>query len=478
MNLIKNYINGEWIATDCRIANINPSNTEEVLNEVCLLSQEQVTDCISAAVEGEKLWREVGIEQRSDILKKIGDELISNALEIGEALAKEEGKTVAEGKGEVYRSGQFFHYYAAECLRQMGEFTKSVRPEVEILVEREPMGVVGIITPWNFPIAVAAWKVAPALAYGNSVVLKPATLTPHSAYLLAKIIDKAGLPNGVFNLVYGSGGSIGRTIACSPKINAITFTGSYQVGQQILSDAYKNMTKCQFEMGSKNALLISEDADLKTAVDCAIAGGFTGTGQKCTASSRVVIESGIYDEFKDAFIKRVESLIVGSSTDPKTQIGPLSNKSQLKTVVSYLEEATKEGATILCGGTKIKKDTPGYYFSPCVLGNTTNEMKINREEVFGPLVCLIKVDNFEEGIAVVNDTPYGLVSGVITQSLSKAMTFRKKIKTGCVAINLPTAGTDYHVPFGGMKASSFGSREQGTYAKEFYTQVKTTYLKA
>jgi aldehyde dehydrogenase (NAD+) len=477
MNIIKNYINGKWIETDNKRSNINPSNTKEILNEVCLLTEDQVTDSISAAVEGQKRWQEIGIEQRSDILKRIGDELIANSLEIGEALAKEEGKTVAEGKGEVYRSGQFFHYYAAECLRQMGDYTKSVRQGVDIIVEREPMGVIGIITPWNFPIAVAAWKVAPALCYGNSVILKPATLTPHSAYLLAKIIDKSGLPDGVFNLVYGNGSSTGRTIAGSPDIDAITFTGSYEVGQQILADAHKNMTKCQFEMGSKNALLVSEDADLETAVNCAIAGGFTGTGQKCTASSRVVVESAIYDRFKDAFVKRAKSLIVGSSTDPDTQIGPLSSESQLKTVISYLEEAKKDGASVLCGGEVLKKDTPGFYMSPCVLGETTNDMKVNREEVFGPLVSLIKVDSFEEGIAIVNDTPFGLVSGVVTQSLSKAMTFRKKVKTGCVAINLPTAGTDYHVPFGGMKASSFGSREQGTYAKEFYTEVKTTYLK-
>ncbi len=477
MKLIKNYINGKWVETNTRRPNINPSNTNEILSEVCLLSQEQVLECISGAVKGQKRWEEVGIEQRSDILKKIGDELIANATEIGEALAKEEGKTVAEGKGEVYRSGQFFHYYAAECLRQMGDYTKSVRQGVDIIVDREPMGVVSVITPWNFPIAVAAWKVAPALCYGNAVVLKPATLTPNSAYLLAKIIDNAGLPNGVFNLIYGSGSSIGNTIASSPDVDAITFTGSYEVGQQILSEAHKKMIKCQFEMGSKNALLISEDADIKTAVDCAIAGGFTGTGQKCTASSRVIVESGIYDQFKEAFVKQTKSLVVGASTDSNTQIGPLSSKSQLETVISYLEEAKKDGATVLCGGETLKRNTPGFYISPCILGNTTNDMKINREEVFGPLVCLIKVDSFEEGIAVVNDTPFGLVSGIITQSLSKAMIFRKKVQTGCVSINLPTAGTDYHVPFGGMKGSSFGSREQGTYAKEFYTQVKTTYLK-
>lgn len=476
--LVENYINGKWVGSEKKVPNINPSNTNEILSEICVVSEAQVQECIEYAIEGQKKWNEVGIEERSDILRKIGDQLIERCVEIGAVLAKEEGKTMAEGKGEVYRSGQFFHYYAAECLRQMGDFAKSVRKGINIIVEREPIGVVGIITPWNFPMAVAAWKIAPALCYGNSIVLKPSLLTPNSTYILAQIMDEIGLPDGVFNLLNGSGSVAGEAISKSPKINAITFTGSLEVGRQIMANAHKNMTRCQFEMGSKNALLICEDADMEIALNCAIAGGFGGTGQKCTASSRVVVEAGIYDEFKAAFVKRAQSLVVGACSDMNAKIGPLSNEKQLKSVVAYLEAAKSDGAEVLCGGEVLERSTPGYYMSPCVLGNTTNAMTINREEVFGPVVCLLKADSFEEGISIVNDTPFGLVSGVITQSLSKAMTFRKKVATGCVSINLPTAGTDYHVPFGGMKASSFGTREQGTYAKEFYTQVKTTYLKA
>ncbi len=471
------YINGSKREGVSVVANINPSDVTQNLGDVAQASKEQTIEAINAAKDSQKAWENTPLEQRASILHNIGDELIKRYDEIGEIISLEEGKTKGEGRGEAYRSGQFFQYYAAEVLRQMGENAKSVRDLVDIEVTREAVGVVGIISPWNFPLATASWKIAPALCYGNSVVWKPANLTPASAVILADIIDRQGLPKGVFNLVLGSGREVGEVLINSKDVNALSFTGSVETGRRIAVATATNFTKCQLEMGSKNALVIADDADLNIAVECAVAGAFSGTGQKCTASSRLIITEKVYNEFIDKLIAKMKTLKVGHCLEDGVFMGPVADKSQFESNFKWIQKAKDLGAKLAFGGEKLTLQKDGYYMSPTLFVDTKNEWDINQEEIFAPLACAIKVKDLDEAIAKVNDTRFGLTSGIITTSLKNASIFKKESKSGCVMINLPTAGTDYHVPFGGRKQSSFGPREQGAYAKEFYTIVKTTYVK-
>ena len=472
-----NFINGQWKEGYETIENINPSDVSDIVG---LYAKANSADCeaaIQAASGAFVDWSQSALEQRKAVLDKIGAELIARSTEIGEILAREEGKTLAEGIGEVARSGQFFQYYGAEVLRLMGENTASVRPGVDVEVHREPLGVIGIVTPWNFPMAVASWKVAPAIAYGNCVVLKPAELVPGSAWILADIVSRSGLPDGVFNLVMGSGREVGETLCTSPDVHAVTFTGSVEVGRQIARNAIENMARVQLEMGSKNALVVLNDADIEIAVQCAVSGAFFGTGQKCTASSRIIVESGIHDEFVSRMTDAMSKLVVGNALTPGVHIGAVVDGRQLKQNMDYIEIAKNEGAELVMGGERLSLQTEGFFMSPALFINTNNQMQINREEVFGPIACIIKVDNYEQALAVSNDSDFGLTSGIITESLKYASHFKRNSKSGCVMVNLPTAGTDYHVPFGGRKASSYGPREQGQYARDFYTIIKTNYSK-
>jgi len=471
-----NFINGEWLGSAERVANINPSDTTDVLGEYAQATAEQGRAAVAAAVTGQQAWQATGLEHRYKVLMAIGDELIARSEELGDQLSREEGKPIAEGRGEVYRSGQFFHYFAAEVLRQVGDTADSVRPGIEVETRREPMGAVVVITPWNFPMATAAWKIAPALAFGNSVVFKPANLVPASAVSLTEIISRQDLPPGTFNLVMGSGAEVGEALITSPDIDAITFTGSLQTGRHIAMAAAANLTKFQLEMGSKNALVVLDDADLDIAADCAVNGAFFGSGQKCTASSRLIVTAAVHDQFVEKVCERMAQLQLGHALDKTTQIGPVVDASQLAQNRKYLELATSEGAQLVCGGEI--DDSKGFYMQPALFVNSTNDMTINRDEVFGPIACVIKVADYAEALATLNDTQYGLTAGIVTRSLQEATHFKRNAKTGCVMINLPTAGTDYHVPFGGRKSSSFGSREQGQYAVEFYTEIKTTYTRS
>ncbi len=473
-----NYINGQWRESTSTITNTSPSDLSDVIGKFSQATKKDVSDAIVAARKAFAEWSKSGLEQRYSILMAIGDALVSRKDELGKLLSREEGKTLAEGKGEVYRSGQFFHYYAAEVLRQMGDFTDSVRPNVEVFTKREPVGVVGVITPWNFPMATAAWKIAPALAYGNTIVFKPANDVPASACALAGIIAEQGLPAGTFNLIMGSGSVVGDALTHSPDIDALTFTGSCEVGKKVAVATAQNLVKCQLEMGSKNALVVLDDADLDLAVECAVAGAFFGTGQKCTASSRLVVTEGVHDQFVAKMVKRMEALVVGDPLAEGVHIGAVANAKQMESNKKWVEKGLEDGAEIVSGGNVLAHQKDGFYFEPTLFIGTHNKMAINREEIFAPLACVIKVGDYEEALAVVNDTDYGLTSGICTTSLERASDFRNRANTGCVMINLPTAGTDYHVPFGGRKGSSFGSREQGTYAKEFYTSVKTVYKQA
>ena len=471
-----NYINGAWVEGEGEINNINPSDTNDLIDTYSNASSSQLNDAVSSAKAAQKKWEKVGIEKRANILNDIGSEIIKQSKEIGTLLSREEGKTLPEGIGEVVRSGQQFQYYAASALRQFGENIASTREGVSVEMTREPVGVCGIISPWNFPIAIAAWKAAPAMAFGNAVVLKPASQTPASAIALTKIIsDQKDIPEGLFNLVLGGGGTIGHQISGHPDIDAISFTGSVSVGQTIYMEAAKTMKKMQLEMGSKNPLLVMDDADLDIAVACATNGAYGGTGQKCTASSRLIVHEKVYKDFIQRLIKSISALKVGHALKEGSQMGPVSSEAQLHSNLDYVKKGKSE-AKLAFGGNPISLDTPGYYMEPTLFIDGDNKSTINQEEMFGPIACVIPVKSYEEGLEVANDTIFGLSSGIITQSLSKAADFKKNIKTGVTTVNLPTAGLDYHVPFGGRKASSFGPREQGTYAHEFFTHVKTTYV--
>ena len=471
-----NFIAGEWLAGDNSIENRNPSDLSDIIGHFAQASSTQLDKALDAARAAQKIWATTGLEARQTVLMNIGNELMERSAELGTLLSREEGKPLAEGKGEIYRAGQFFTYYGAEVLRQIGDTADSVRPNIEIDVRREPVGTVAIISPWNFPTATAVWKIAPALAFGNAVIWKPANLVPASAVALAEIISRQNLPAGLFNLVMGAGGSIGQQLIESPAIDAISFTGSVEVGKQIAQSAIGNLTKVQMEMGSKNALAVMDDGDMEIAVAAALGGAFGGTGQKCTASSRLIVHSAVHDEFVERLAAGATAMVVDNALKDGTQIGPVVSQTQLDENMAYMELARAEGGEVICGGERVNRDTDGYYMTPAVVAGTSNDWRINREEMFAPIACVIKADSYDEALHLVNDTHFGLTSGIITRDLARASHFRRNARTGCVMVNLPTAGTDYHVPFGGRGSSSYGPREQGGYAVEFYTTVKTAYI--
>ncbi|WP_347266716.1 aldehyde dehydrogenase family protein [Paracoccus sp. (in: a-proteobacteria)] len=472
------YIDGQWQAGAGTVENRNPSDISDVIGHFAQASAAQLDQALAAARKAWPLWWAAGIQKRHDVLMAIGTELMARAEEIGRMVAREEGKPLAEGKGEVYRAGQFFTYYAAEALRNQGDLAESVRPGIDIDVRREPVGVVAIVSPWNFPVATPAWKIAPALAFGNAVVWKPANVTPASAIMLAEIIARQDIPAGLFNLVAGPGREVGQRLVESPLVDAISFTGSVPVGRGIAAAAVANMTKVQMEMGSKNPMLIMDDADLDLAVAHAANAAFGGTGQKCTAASRLIVHEKIHDAFAEKLVAAAQALRVGHALADGTQIGPVVSEGQLAQNLDYIAIGKTEGAELLCGGTRLERPTEGYFMAPAVFAGTRNDMRINREEMFAPITSIIRAGSYAEALAIANDSEFGLTAGIMTQSLARASHFRAHMRAGCVMVNLPTAGTDYHVPFGGRGASSFGPREQGRYAAEFYTTVKTAYVAA
>jgi aldehyde dehydrogenase (NAD+) len=418
------------------------------------------------------------VQARADILDQIGSEILARKEELGTLLSREEGKTRPEGIGEAARAGYIFKFFAGEALRAHGELVPSVRPGIEVEITREAVGVVGMITPWNFPIAIPAWKVAPALAFGNCVVLKPADLVPGSAWALAEIIARTALPPGVFNLVMGRGSVVGDAIVRSPGVDAISFTGSVPTGRSIAALAIESMKKVQLEMGGKNPQVVLDDADLDVAVNICVQSAFFSTGQRCTAASRIVVTDGIHDRFVEALAKRMSALRVDDALKAGTDIGPVIDQGQLDQDLRYVEIAKGEGGTLVAGGERLARDTQGFYLSPALFSGTTPAMRINREEVFGPVASVIRVKDYDEALAVANDTTFGLTAGIATRSLKHAAHFKRNASVGMVMVNLPTAGVDYHVPFGGRKGSSYGPREQGAYAREFYTVVKTAYVQS
>ncbi len=473
-----NLINGQWVAGSAYTPNINPSNTADVIGDYTQASAAQLDEAVAAARAAFGAWSTGGIQARSDALDKIGNEILARREELGTLLSREEGKTKPEGIGEAARAGYIFKFFAGECLRLAGEMLPSVRPGIGVEVTREPLGVVGLITPWNFPIAIPAWKIAPALAYGNCVVLKPADLVPGCAWALAEIISRSGIPAGVFNLVMGRGSVIGDAFVNHAGVDAISFTGSQQVGGRIAQQCAVNLKKVQLEMGGKNPQVILDDAVLAQAVELSVQSAFFSTGQRCTASSRLIVTDGIYPKFVDAVKTRMAALKVGDALAAGIDIGPVSSQSQLEQDLSYVEIGKAEGATLVAGGERLKLSTDGYFMAPALLTDTTSSMRINREEVFGPVASIIRVKDYEAALAEANNTNFGLSAGIATTSLKYATHFKRHSQAGMVMVNLPTAGVDYHVPFGGRKGSSFGAREQGRYAQEFFTTVKTSYTLA
>jgi aldehyde dehydrogenase (NAD+) len=475
MKPFANIIGGEAIAVADVRADISPSDTNDVIGEFASATTKDAEDAIAAARAAFPAWSRSTAQTRADILAKAGAEVMARKDELGEILAREEGKTLADATAEAGRAAQILQFFAAEALRLQGDKLPTLRPGVEVEVTREPVGVVGMITPWNFPIAIPAWKLAPALAFGNTVVIKPADLTPASAWHLVDILNRAGLPKGVLNLVMGKGSVVGPAIIGG--VDALTFTGSVPTGRQIAQQAIGRMVKIQLEMGGKNPLVVLDDADLDVAVNCAVNGAFFQTGQRCTASSRLIVTEGIHDRFVDGVRAGMAALKVDHALKQGVQMGPVVDEKQLETDLRYLEIGDREGAK-RTGGDRLNRETPGHYLSPALFTETHNNMRINREEIFGPVASVIRVKDYDEALAVANDTEFGLSAGICTTSLKHASHFRRNSEAGMVMVNLPTAGIDYHAPFGGRKASSYGAREQGRYAMEFYTTVKTAYVSA
>jgi alpha-ketoglutaric semialdehyde dehydrogenase len=478
MALQKNFINGEWVEGVGAKANINPSDISDVVGEYAQADKMQAETAIAAAQAAFPTWSSTTPQQRADILETVGIELLARREEIGRLLSREEGKPLANGIAETTRAAQIFKFFAQEALRIEGHLVASVRAGVDVAITREPLGVVGIICPWNFPIAIPAWKVAPALAFGNTVVLKPADLVPASSWTLVEILSRAGLPKGVLNLVMGRGSVVGQTLLDAKGVNAISFTGSVETGAKVAMACSQRGAKYQLEMGGKNPLIIMDDANIDAAVAASIDGAFYQTGQRCTASSRFVVQSKIHDAFIEKMVAGMKSLKVDHALKEGTQIGPVVDENQMAQDEKYIGIARAEGGELVWGGERLNRDTKGHYLSPALFVNTKNDMRINQEEVFGPVASVIKVGSYDEALAVANDTKFGLSSGIFTTSLKYATDFRKKSGAGMVMVNLATAGVDYHVPFGGRKGSSYGAREQGRHAAEFYTTIKTAYTLA
>ncbi|GII94017.1 aldehyde dehydrogenase family protein [Sinosporangium siamense] len=468
-----NLVDGRWIDGDRR-TDTNPARPGEVVAEYALADRATVQEAVDAAGRAQPHWAAAPAGQRLEILDRIGTAILARTDELAVLLSREEGKLLGEARAEVTRAGQTFRYYAHQVLQPQGELYSSTRERAHAEVRRRPLGVVGVITPWNYPWAIPAWKVAPALAYGNAVVLKPAELVPASAGELARVIAGSGLPPGVFNLVYGTGRVVGEELLTSGGIDGISFTGGTDTGRHIAQRCIAHGNKrFQLEMGGKNPLVVLDDADLEVAVRCALDGSFFSTGQRCTASSRLIVQAGVHDRFVDALTKATKALRPGDPLDERSHLGPVVSADQLARNLEYIEIGRREGATPVAGGDHAAEE--GHFMRPTLFAGAGNDMRLAREEIFGPVSCVIRVDDFDEAIEVANDTPFGLSSGIVTTSLSAAERFKQVSRSGIVTVNLPTAGTELHLPFGGTGASNHGPREQGTYARDFYSVPVTCY---
>ncbi|WP_395331983.1 aldehyde dehydrogenase family protein [Novosphingobium sp. BL-8H] len=470
----RNFIDGRWREGATPFETINPSDLDEAVGHYTKAGIADVEEAMDAARRSQPGWAAFNMQARADFLHRVGELLVAQSRDIGTLLAREEGKTLAEGIGETLRAAQCFHFYAGEVVRPQGQWYNSMREGHNVLVTREPVGVVAAITPWNFPIALPSWKVAGALAYGNSVVLKPSTFVPGCAVKLAAILEEAGLPGGVFNLVMGDGRAAGNVMI--DAADALTFTGGTETGRVVLKRAAETMTKCQLELGGKNPLVVLDDADLELAVEIAANGAWIQTGQRCTGTERFIVTRGIHDAFVERLEKAAKSYRVGHALDADTQIGPVANLPQFNANLEFVKNAQVEGAELAAGGIALEARTRGYYMAPTLLVGTRNEWACNQQESFGPIASVVMVEDLDEAIAAANGCDYKLTAGIATTNLKSAERFRKGSQAGMVMVNTPTAGLEYHVPLGARAPSGYGPRETGSASAEFFTESKTSYI--
>ncbi len=477
--LFRNYINGEWVSRAQTFENRNPANTDELVGNFVKGTAQDVADAAAAAAAALPGWSSMAGPARGAILYKAADILDRKFESIAADMTREEGKTLPEAKGEVRRSINIFRYFAGEGSRMPGMLVPSERDRVHMFALRKPIGVVGLITPWNFPSAIPAWKMAPALICGNTLVVKPASAAPLSAWRIVEALHEAGIPKGVVNFICGSGGELGNALVSAEPLKAISFTGSCEIGNWLHGEASKRRLRIQLEMGGKNPTIVLADADFQAAVENVVNASFFSTGQKCTATSRAIVEDAIYDKFVAAVVERTKKLKVGDGMQAGIDIGPCVDEGQMETDLKYIEIGRKECGEPLCGGRRLTDGalSKGYFVEPTVFADVKEEHTIAREEIFGPVLAIMRAGNFEDALRIANNIPFGLSSSIQSSNLSRVFEYIYRAEAGLLTVNLPSAGVEYQLPFGGSKDSSFGPKEQGPAAMEFYSDYKTVYLK-
>jgi aldehyde dehydrogenase (NAD+) len=480
MTIYRNYINGEWFesVSNKTVANINPANTTDVIGEVKLSTREEARRAVETAYNAFRDWKNTPAPTRGRIVMRAARLLEDNKEELAQMLTREEGKTIGESRGELQRSINVAEFCAGEARRLNGETIQSELPANFAYTIKQPHGVVALITPWNFPVAIPVWKIAPALVAGNTIVFKPAESTPSTAVRIVEIFEEAGVPPGVLNLILGAGAEIGEEIANHPAVKAVSFTGSTEVGIKLYGQCAARGAKVQCEMGGKNPVVVMEDCDMDLAVESTVQGAFGSTGQRCTATSRAVVIDRIADEFAERIVERAKKLKLGNGADAQTEMGPSVDEKQFKTVLKYIDIAREDGAEMLTGGKRAAGENleNGYFIEPTVFDRVTPEMRIAREEIFGPVLSILRVKDFDEAMQTANDSDYGLSSSIFTSDAAMIFRFAQEIETGMTHINSPTTGGEAHIPFGGVKGSGIGEREQGSTALDFYTELKVVYV--
>ncbi len=480
-DIFRNYVAGQWV--ECKanktFPNINPANTGETVGLFQASGPEDMQEACETAANAQSTWAAMPAPLRGEFLYKAAEIMEGRLLKLSEEMTREEGKTLPEAKGEVKRAINIMRYFGGEGPRQFSYQIPSERENVFCYTLRKPLGVVALITPWNFPSAIPAWKMAPALVAGNTVVIKPASLAPLSAYRIAEALHEAGIPAGVLNYVTGSGGSVGNALVEHPAIRAVSFTGSCDVGNALYEKVTKRRIRVQLEMGGKNPTVVLKDADLDYAAGVLVNGAFFSTGQKCTACSRAIIEKPIYEALVEKLVARTKKLKIGNGLEPGIEIGPAVDAAQLETDLKYIGIAKQEGAQLLCGGNRLTGGAydSGYFVEPTLLAGVTTDMRIAQEEVFGPVLALMVANDFEDAMRLANGVRFGLSASIVSRDLTRVHQFINRIEAGLITVNLPTAGVEYQLPFGGTKESSFGMREQGPAALDFYTETRTVYMK-
>ena len=474
----KNYINGEWVGGDT-FENRNPANIDEVVGLFTKGAPADMTAAVEAAGEAQAKWAATNGPARGALLFKVADILEKKFDQLGEEMTREEGKTLPEAKGEVRRAINIFRYFGGEGSRMPGMLVPSERDRVHMFAIRKPIGVCGLVTPWNFPIAIPAWKMAPALIAGNAIVVKPASAAPLSAWRIVEACHEAGIPKGVVNFVAGSGGTLGNALVSAKQLKAISFTGSCEIGNWLHAKASERRLRIQLEMGGKNPTIVLADCDFNAAVENVANASFFSTGQKCTATSRAIVEDAIYDKFVAALVERTKKLKVGNGMLPGIDIGPAVDEGQLETNLKYIEIGRQEAGEPLVGGHRLTGGDydKGYFVAPTIFGDVTENMRIAQEEVFGPVLAVMRAKDFADAMRIANNIPFGLSASIQTSNLSRTFEYIYGMEAGLLTVNLPSAGVEYQLPFGGTKDSSFGPKEQGPAAMEFYSDYKTIYLK-